>query len=393
MRYKKKFLTITLMSVIIICFCTFFLLQSLEAPLEQDNSNNQSSKSPYLTPSGIRLTIIDNLNDSIIITWFTEEKASEPKVRYSNNSGLSNAKEIEPNMTEISHTFIYVSKLENLKPNTMYYYQVSSDENNEREIMSFNTFPNQINKLKFVVISDPQSGDFSIMRNIFRIIKEEEDFDFLINCGDVVDDGYEQWEWNEYFNVSEIINSHKIGFYIEGNHDNSDGLTYMYDNIPMINYSYRYEFDELLSLLALDTEGERKPTDNWIDNQLNNTNTIWKIPFMHKPVHNTQIGRHDNNPQWANYFTLHNVNIIFSGHNHYYERQYANEPIYIICHPVGISPRGEHYYNPRSFSQFFYSANGYITVELDDNELNMNVFRYDEYLQECFKVDSIKIVK
>ena len=83
----------------------------------------------------------------------TDDEAPDPKVEYSNNSDLSDSKEGEVDVISISDTFIYISKLRNLKPNITYYYQVSSHKDYERKIMSFKTFPNQINKLKFVLFT------------------------------------------------------------------------------------------------------------------------------------------------------------------------------------------------------------------------------------------------
>ena len=85
MRKELKILFIGIISLsVIITSYSIFLLQK-EDSVDSNNNNNGSKDVIILTytPKGIRLTYIHNFSDSIVISWFTEKNASDPKVSYS----------------------------------------------------------------------------------------------------------------------------------------------------------------------------------------------------------------------------------------------------------------------------------------------------------------------
>ena len=203
MRKELKILFIGIISLsLIITSYSVFLLQKEES-VKSNNDDNGSIDVIELTisPKGIRLTYLHNFSDSIVISWFTEKNASDPKVSYSLNSDLSNLIEIKPNMTIISNTHLYLAELVNLLPNETYYYQISSDNNNLREIMNFTTFANNPSHFRFLVYGDSRTqADGWTQRNerssLTKRIMEyfRESFDFTVHTGDIVYDGRLQEE-------------------------------------------------------------------------------------------------------------------------------------------------------------------------------------------------------
>jgi len=141
---KILFIGIISLSVIITSYSVFLLQKEESVDSKSGNDDNGSLDVIELinSPKGIRITYIHNFNDSIVISWFTEKNASDPKVFYSLKSNLSDLIEVKPNMTIISNTHLYSAELVNLLPNKTYYYQIRSDNNNLREIMNFTTFAN-----------------------------------------------------------------------------------------------------------------------------------------------------------------------------------------------------------------------------------------------------------
>ena len=195
MRRELKILFIGIISLsVIITSYSFFLLQKEESvDSKSDNDDNGSLDIIELTsnPKGIRLTYIHNFSDSIVISWFTEKNASDPKVSYSLNSDLSNLIEIKPNMTKFSDSaYFYSAELINLQPNKTYFYRVSSDNNIVREIMNFTTLANKTDHIRFLVY-----GDSRTQRDERRILTEKimknfnDSFDFSILLGDIVEFG------------------------------------------------------------------------------------------------------------------------------------------------------------------------------------------------------------
>jgi hypothetical protein len=225
MRKELKILFIGIISLsIIIASYSIFLLQKEESVNEKsDNDDNGSIDVIDLTfsPKGIRLTYIHNFSDSIVISWFTEKNASDPKVSYSLNSDLSSLIEIKPNMTKFSDfAYFYSAELINLQPNKTYFYRASSDNNNIREIMNFTTLANETDHIRFLVY-----GDSRTQRNVRSVLTSKimenlsDSFDFSILLGDIVEFGSLQDQWNEYFSDTEVLNAYKQGIYVEGNHE------------------------------------------------------------------------------------------------------------------------------------------------------------------------------
>ncbi|TFF95807.1 MAG: hypothetical protein EU547_07120, partial [Promethearchaeota archaeon] len=186
-------------------------------------------------PQGIRLTIINNLDSSIAISWYSNKIASNPQVEYSLNPNLEDSLSITPNVSNISSFFIYHTEINNLEPNKTYFYQVSSDSQNFRKIMNFTTLSNNSNITRFLAY-----GDSRTQREEREMIAERiyenflNKFDFLIHTGDIVADGRVQEQWNNYFNDTEILNTYKQGIFVEGNHERGEySNAKMYDNLLM----------------------------------------------------------------------------------------------------------------------------------------------------------------
>ena len=84
------------------------------------------------TPEGIRLTVVNDSSNSMVITWYTTDSASDPKVIYSNDSVLTYNLTVIPSTKNIASTYIYTASLQDLESNRTYYYKISSDASNER---------------------------------------------------------------------------------------------------------------------------------------------------------------------------------------------------------------------------------------------------------------------
>ena len=225
------------------------------------------------------------------VTWYTEEEASDPKLIYSTDPSLTDYISLVPTNSSISDTYIYSTILGNLDYNQTYYYKVSSDSSNEREILNFTTIPSRnANKLKLLVYGDSRTQRVPRLELVIKAMENFNDVDFIMHTGDIVEDGRIQSQWNEYFDDIEILSRQIPGLYIEGNHERTDGK--MYDNIPLPsngdNSTY-YSFNiGPLNLIGLNTERDYTIQTPWLEGELNKSsednNTLWKIAYMHQPI-------------------------------------------------------------------------------------------------------------
>ncbi len=349
------------------------------------------SEKNLIKPQGVRLIPAGNLNDSISIMWYTETKAKDPQVEYSLNSDLSCSKTQEPELNIVNETHIYKVELNGLTPNSTYYYQISSDSRHEREVMYFKTLPNDIKELKIIIISDSHTSDFSENNKFFfDIINTNYNFDFYFHLGDIVRSGRHQDYWNSYFRFTEQINAYKIGFYVEGNHDGKETLL-IYDNI-LTDSSYDYNFENLLFLLGLNTQGDRESTWEYIDEKLNKTRSTWKIGIFHKHVFSSRRRREDSELEWVKYFKKYKVNAVFHGHNHHYDRLYVNQTYYFQCPSCGEYRTKEKDLKHNKYSQLKKSIFGFMMLEVTENLLHIEVYGHDGEKKNFCKQDEIFIV-
>ncbi len=338
----------------IICIIFFLIiLISLQfiVLINEDSTESDSDKEylyvplpptyQYNKPDGIRLTFIHNFSDSVVISWFTGLKASYPLVTYSTKANLYNNIKIKANFTKIidnfDKTFFYTAELVNLLPNKTYFYQISSDPYNKREILNFTTMPNNPNHIRFFVYGDSRTEpDGTTQRDARRNLVEKimanfsDDFQFSIHTGDFIWDGKKQSLWNDYFTDTECLNSYKQGIYVEGNHEHGETTDIkMYDNLPMRNnyHNRYYSFSYMdIGFIILNsnkyTEVDDEQTE-WLNQTLIqfSQENLFNIAFLHHPLLDTRSHAYHRN-NWKPLFDKYNVSLIFCGHNHHYERSY-----------------------------------------------------------------------
>ncbi len=334
---------------------------------DDDGETNQGDLiilNPY--PQGIRLTSIKNINDSIVITWYSEIKYKFPKVWYSIEPDLSTAIEINANCTKIDNFYIYTAELMQLIPNKTYYYQVGTDDfDNEvlkREIMNFKTLSNYDNgNFSFLIYGDTQKQRSIINKLTGKMIGNLGDkFEFTIHTGDITHYGDNQSRWNNYFIDSEHLNAYKLGFYIEGNHEK--GLeTLMYKNLPLPYkegyhyYNFSYGGLGFIFLNSNDYTVNYNQQTEWLNQTLIyfSKKNLFNFAFLHHPLLHTDSELY-HRERWRPLFEKYNVSVVFCGHNHHYERSF---PI-INCSSIPIEYDDSEFFNYTDLMDPIYIVSG-----------------------------------
>jgi predicted phosphodiesterase len=327
----KKLVYKLSITFVAICICSSLIHNPLNSI--ENNDLQLSSSSP--PPKGIRLNVIDDPRNSIAVTWYTESKTDSPKVYYATNPDLVGPSEKVAIERLIDGTYIYTAELTGLAINTTFFYKVMTD------IITYNfttAADRDMENVQFIVLGDTQSGD-NVTWELTKkaMAKFGNDTDFLIHMGDVVSDGGKQEQYNEYFDNMKHILALKPCYYTEGNHENGL-ITKMYDNIPLPSngmnsryYSFTWGPSSFLSLNDVGAEfwPHTKMPLIWLDTELANFNkykyNLWNFAYTHEALYNSKKSRADKHeliPTWGSLFDQHGVDIVFSGHNHYYERTY-----------------------------------------------------------------------
>jgi hypothetical protein len=285
-------------------------------------------------PSGIRLSWTqDATNSTITILWETDSSGNPTEVQY----GLTSSCEIG---TETGFSFadswgVYENHqvdLTGLSPNTKYFYKVSGDSGEWSAVYNFTTAPDSAINWTFLVAADSRSnyGDWD---SVVQAMVTNTEARLLFFGGDILSDFDSQSEWYDWMYPAKQLISHVPFISNKGNHeDDSSGD-------PWDNFLNTYAFpsnEEYFSFdygnahfIVLNTEDSSDPTQKtWLESDLqaasSDPSNPWIFVSHHRPPYSS--GGHDSSTSArSNFVPLYKdygVDMVFSGHNHFYQRTY-----------------------------------------------------------------------
>jgi len=277
--------------------------------------------------------------DKAVIMWNTS-LSSNSIVEY----GLS--KEAKWSVASSDPVTKHEIKLENLNPETDYYYRVKSDLLIS-DWFSLKTAAKENSPFSFIAYGDNQMN-FLRHREIVEQISKH-DFDFIIHCGDVVQRGpREDWDVEFFDPLKNILTSKPIYVAI-GNHEQNSKNYYENFSNPNAEHENYYSLKYGNSFFVfVDNPRAGYPqkthyTDytigsdqyKWLKAELSSDeaqNSEWLFVVSHVPSYVAGSQEHfiGNKKNLVPLFEKYGVDISFSGHIHGYERGYANGVKYII---------------------------------------------------------------
>jgi acid phosphatase type 7 len=353
-------------------------------------------------PTKVHLSWISDPSTTMTILWQTED-IKTGAVDYGTDQM---AEPLRINLDEDSilktdYGIIHEATLSGLSPGTLYYYRCGSNEGGWSRRYSFRTAPVEL-PFKFAVLGDTQNFR-DIRRKIATMIKAQEPL-FIIQCGDMVNLGINNKLWDEWFDDMQDLISGTPLMPVMGNHDNYcmqiHGLcSKMFEqfampdnNIPQ-KKEYWYSLDVAgthFTMLNSEKEAGIGPdTDQykWLEEDLERSGKAeWTFAFMHKPPFS--MGAHGDDESvkkyWVPIFDNYNVDIVFSGHEHLYERTKpltGNHPsdtgtVYIVSGSSGsvLYPLIRKFIKaPASLYEAVSSGYCYIIVDVKPGHTEVNV--------------------
>jgi 3',5'-cyclic AMP phosphodiesterase CpdA len=269
---------------------------------------------------------------SIIITWETDRFTSNNFVRWGETPECDNISYAFHPIT-INRNNIKQARISGLKPSSNYYYRVVSD-GTESNLFTFSTRYNVEEKIYFCVYGDTR-GTWDNWKNCSIVAKaiEKEKPQFVIHTGDIVNNGLNKGEWHSFFNISNFIHNSTL-YPSLGNHENYGEHFFQYFNL---NGNERwYSLDNgPVHFICLDSNyiSPFKLTQNiWLINDLRTNKQPFTIVFFHYPLYSS--GSHGSTKYlqwiWQPIFEIFDVDLVFNGHDHAYERALVNNVTYIV---------------------------------------------------------------
>jgi len=313
--------------------------------------------------------------------------------------------------------YIHHVLLTELKPFTSYYYQCGDFKDKViSNILTFKTLPE---------IGDPTEITFGILGDIGQTVHsvstinhlmKEHQISMILHAGDLSYADCEQTLWDSYGIMTEPLASYKPWMVCPGNHEiefngtdymnlftafenryrmpyiepplfgdviikgdlnSKTGMPYCTPSIFQTEYNYGNSFYSFESgfahIIYLNPYTNTSPSSlqyNWLQNNLASVDrliTPWIIVVMHCPWYSSNMNHYADSQtilmreSMEDLFYQYNVNIVFNGHVHDYERTYPvykNEtdihgPVYITIGNAGnLEGLDNKYYDQPKWSAF-----------------------------------------
>lgn len=224
-------------------------------------------------PLCVSLTVNGDPTSRMGFTWFTNESVKSGKVEIfeSGNVGegesplqtvlataqltdsLNYANSKTPVAEELKYKkVVYMTHkavVENLTPNTLYYYRVGSD-GAWSDIGSFLTAPKECDSFSFIYVTDMQSStDYTqAQRTVHAAAKMMPEAAFILCNGDLVESRESEaaeWEYQQWFEtMQDVWQSYPLAI-TKGNHDINEYNNYKFHFNTNNDFAEAYNADEI----------------------------------------------------------------------------------------------------------------------------------------------------
>jgi 3',5'-cyclic AMP phosphodiesterase CpdA len=194
-------------------------------------------------------------------------------------------------------------------------------------------FPTQPDAVRFAVIGDMGTGEAPQYEVAQSMVQARHDFpfDFVLTLGDNIYGGRTASDFERKFEVPyRPLLEKEVKFYASlGNHDNSNERFYKFFNMNGATY---YTFKKgNVRFFALDSNYMDPKQLAWLETQLRDAGSDWKICFFHHPLYSSARAHGpatDLRLLLEPLFVKYRVDAVFSGHEHVYERIKPQKGIY-----------------------------------------------------------------
>ncbi|MEN8157460.1 MAG: metallophosphoesterase family protein [Bacteroidota bacterium] len=285
--------------------------------------------------------------DGITIMWETVYP-SHGKILYGNGK-----KPVQTLIEEPTPSVMHEVTLSGLEKDQDYNYKVVVDNLSSKHY-SFHTKRSREAPFKFIVYGDNRSFP-RVHENLIKMMVDESP-DFIANVGDVVTTGAQQNEWiDEYFYPLRHIGGDVPTYISIGNHEYGgywetklvppfeERVHHPLNTTGSTEYFFSFDYGNS-HFIFLDPNKVRTPEGfritpgsqqyNWFVNDLKSAQerSEWIFVFLHEPPYSEgwSGGYYDGEPvlrkEIVPIFEANNVDIVFAGHTHDYERGLPHPP-------------------------------------------------------------------
>jgi len=195
------------------------------------------------------------------------------------------------------------------------------------------TAPREEGSVRLAIIGDSGTGTRSQfdIGALMAKARAAFPFEFVIMLGDNIYGSERPQDFALKFEKPyQALLEAKVPFYASlGNHDDPTQRFYKPFNMSGEQY-YTFTKGDA-RFFALDSNYMDQPQLKWLEEQLARSNDRWKIAFFHHPLYSSG-GRHGSETDLRTHleplFVKYGVDVVFAGHEHFYERIHPQHGIY-----------------------------------------------------------------
>ncbi|WP_152395921.1 phosphodiester glycosidase family protein [Paenibacillus guangzhouensis] len=297
------------------------------------------------TPSNVSVTMGADTTASKAFTWHTNPATADTVVEVVKKSEFTdfnapNVLRFDGNSylfttTDTGTVRVHKSIASGLEPGTHYMFRVGDGHGNYSTNGSFQTAAATGEKTKFIFLADSQASNetgFKLWGDILKkAMTDHPDTEFVVQGGDLVEDGFKENEWNMWFNAAQGVLMQTTIVPVVGNHEvtgtrkTEDYLAHFnhpqngIDSLKGSNFSFDYKNTHFI---VLNSEYDFEQQKEWMRKDLAATDKKWKIVAFHRgPFGSMYDSEHIRNT-WTPIFDEFQVDLVMNGHDHVYVRTY-----------------------------------------------------------------------
>lgn len=205
--------------------------------------------------------------------------------------------------------------------------QVEGPQTTSQASAPATVMPNRPDSLKFAVLGDfgdGSRGQMAMAAEMARVL-ERYPYEFVLTVGDNLYGSERPQDFARKFEIPyKPLLDKGVKFYASlGNHDSPEQRYYKLFNMDgQLYYSFKGP-KQNVKFIALKSDYLVPEQMEWLQKELEGSREDWKIPYFHHPPYSSG-GRHGSHLPHREalepLFVKHNVSVVFTGHDHIYER-------------------------------------------------------------------------
>ncbi len=228
--------------------------------------------------------------------------------------------------------------------------------------------------VRFAVIGDSgtgKKGQYEVAQRMVEY-RQKFPFEFVIMLGDNIYGTDSSSAYTKKFELPyKPLLDGGVKFYAAlGNHDNPNQRLYKLFN--MQNRYYTYTKGDV-RLFVLDSNYMDPEQLKWLEKELQNSGSAWKICYFHHPLYSsgaTHGSSTDLRALLEPLFVKYGMNVVFAGHEHLYERVKAQKGIYYFTSGAAGELRRGDIMKTEMTAKGFDQDLSFMLVEVSGDELH-----------------------